>query len=447
MIPADQLELITAAVDGELSAPERHTLQRLLAASPEARVLFEKLRADRDRVRELPQAAPPAWLLVKILARVAAEPTAPHAVSNRNSTQPAIHARPGPPAWVPAGLAASLLLGITAGSFLYFRSEAPVRGNTAAQNSWVNELPPPQDTPTAPSPVLPQPHVPQPDPLAIAHSNTPPVPPAPLPQVGPPHDVAVAPPPRAVPHDLIGSHILPPLAPFELVEAQVPFLRAVDQFDREDVRQELIAELKHDSPFRLDLFVRDTARGAEVFQNAAKSVGLTVIADAATLEKLKKGQVAALVVYSESLTAAELTALFEKLSSEDAKFSPRVCTWLHAAPAVAADEAELKQILGTDTGVFKRAAGTSSAGGAGQGGKSDPKPISAGTVDRVVETVSGSKPLAAEKTALLTTWQTTHPSIARTNPAASAELKQFLAKRSERKAGTVPVILVIRLKG
>ena len=59
MITADQTELITAAVDGELSATEVRIFRRLLDNSGEARALYAKLRADRDRVRNLPLATPP----------------------------------------------------------------------------------------------------------------------------------------------------------------------------------------------------------------------------------------------------------------------------------------------------------------------------------------------------------------------------------------------------
>ena len=43
MIPADQKELITAAVDGELSATEAHAFRRLLDNSAAARSLYAKL--------------------------------------------------------------------------------------------------------------------------------------------------------------------------------------------------------------------------------------------------------------------------------------------------------------------------------------------------------------------------------------------------------------------
>ena len=98
-----------------------------------------------------------------------------------------------------------------------------------------------------------------------------------------------------------------------------------------------------------------------MFQNAAKASGIALHVDAATLDKLKKKQIHAVVIYTESLSATDLASLFAKLSAEDAKYSPRVCDSLHATAVVRSDELELKAILGLDVGLYKRPTG------AGQG--------------------------------------------------------------------------------
>jgi hypothetical protein len=472
MIPADQLQLITAAVDGELSVGETRALRRLLAASPDARTLYEKLQADRDRIRALPQLTPPANLRAQVLARLAAVTPPPRAKPGiqpnqkpaARTTQPARPVQPArapqslpfrrTPSWVPIAVAASLLLCITAGSFAFFR-----QGPSKTNASTANALPAPQDTISAvPSPTaLIQHEAVRPDPRKIAYNDVVPVPPAPMPKVAPPEQIAVAPEPRPVRSDLYGSSYLPPPRPFDFIRVRVPFLRTIAELEREDIRQELIDDLgRGDAAFRLDLFVRDTERGTVVFRNAAKVTGLTVFADASTLDKLKKGQVASVVVYTESLTAKELAALFAHVSAEDAKFSPRVCDSLHVAPVLHSEETELKQILGVDAGLYKRALGSNPTGtgigssGTGQGGVkddkvSDPKPISAGTVDSVVQSVGNPGAKAGENTAILLTW---HPNVSRTSSAMSVELKQFLARRpTERKPNAIPTIIVIRMKG
>ena len=456
MIPADQKELITAAVDGELSATEARAFRRLLDNSAEARATYAKLRADRDRVRSLPLAMPPADLHAKIIARIASATPAPTPAPTRKpAARPAEPAQPFPfrrtPVWVPVAVAAGLLLCITAGSFAFFNSQSGAK-NQVAKHPWSDALPAQQDTPTTvPSPNAIAPQDPaRLDPDAVVHSDVSPVPPLPLPV--PPAAVAVAPEPRSAPLELHGSPLLPKLPPFDLVRVRVPFLRTVAELDREDIRQELADELGRDPTFRFDLFVRDTARGAEVFQNAAKAAGLTVFADASTLDKLKKKQAHAVVIYTEALTAKELIDLFAKVCAEDAKFSPRVCDSMHATPVHRSDELELKAILGVDVGLFKRPVGSGGSGinGAGQGGEKGEKSVSAGTIDSVAKSLTTPPAKPGDKPAVLLTWQTTSPTIARTNPSVSAELKQFqqfLAKRGTRPANAIPAIIVIRPVG
>ena len=223
---------------------------------------------------------------------------------------------------------------MTVGSFAYFRDQTPPSRTTTAKHPWSDALPAPHNAPVAlPAPTaFGQQEVAGADLNTTARHPVSPVPSAPPPKEVPPQEVVVAPAPRPVRSDLSASPILPPLQPFEFIDVHVPFLRTVTELEREDIRQELIDDLGTTDPRRFDLFVRDTARGAEVFQNAAKAAGLTVFADAATLDKLKKGQAAAVVIYTENLTAAELAALFAKVSVEDAKFSPRVCDSLLLRP-------------------------------------------------------------------------------------------------------------------
>jgi hypothetical protein len=130
-----------------------------------------------------------------------------------------------------------------------------------------------------------------------------------------------------------------------------------------------------------------------------------------------------------------LATLFAKLSVEDTKFSPKVCDSLHATPVVRSDELELKALLGVDVGLFKRPFGS---GGAPQ--LSDPKGVSAGTIDTVVKSVN-----KGDKCAVLLTWQAAPGPITRTNP--SAEVKTYLSKRGERKPTAIPAIIVIRIAG
>jgi hypothetical protein len=113
----DTLLLITAAVDGELSEREMMHLGRTLDASIDARALYEKLKADRDRLRALPTIPPPRNLVARVMARIASLTPTPLAVPARRSEPIAPRKSP---AWIPVALAASLLLGIAGSSFWFF---------------------------------------------------------------------------------------------------------------------------------------------------------------------------------------------------------------------------------------------------------------------------------------------------------------------------------------
>jgi|SRR5579883_525020 len=471
MLSTEQLELITVAVDGELSVTEARAFRRLLESSAEARALFAKLKADSERVQSLPQAAPPSDLHAKIMARIATatplpSPKRAKPASSSTPNQPAEPARPAPaphaspsrrtPAWVPAALAASLLLGIAVGSFTFFRGQSEPQYATGKQ-PWAHSLPAPIAHPTAvPSPSATTPREPaHADPDSVARLDVVPIP---EPHPANPEPLAIAPEPRPAKHDLIASPVWPKLPPFDLIQVQLPFLRTVAELDREDTRQELTDELTRGGlAFRFDLFVRDPARGVEVLQRAAKASGVTLYEDAATLDKLTKRQAQAVVIYLECLTPAELTDLFAKVCTEDMKFSPRVCDSLHAMPIIRTDEAELKLIFGVDIGLYKRprtggTGGNSGTGRTGKGQGSDPlrdktgtpKPVSAGTIDTVTKSLTNTPAKRDDKPAVLMTWQTTHPSIGRTVPSMSKELQQFLAQRGDRKPNALPTIIVIR---
>jgi hypothetical protein len=431
MITDTQLQLITAAIDGELTPAEERKFRHLLESSPEARATHARLEADSERLRKLPRVAPPADLQAQVMRRVAALTLAPMTVPK---TDAAPLPRRKPPAWVPAALAASLLLAVTGGSLWYFNRAGGQTG-TANQNrtptagdsdpGWTNSLP--SDTDPRPSAPAPRPRD---DGNLVVRPDIPNVP---VPPVVVPDAVAVAPEPRTIRPDLVG---FPPIVPptFDHVRVRLPFLKSVAEFERPEGREELAEELAQEPAFRIDLFTRDPARSIEVFQAAAKSAGVNLLLDATTLERAKKGQVSALLVYTESLTAPQLAELFGKLGAEDAKISPRVFGSLHAVPVTATDNADIKNILGVDPGLFKRAMPD-------LGEKLDPtKPLSAGTADRIVKSVSPGA-MAGEKTAILLTCA---PTPARTAPSASAELKQFLTKRGDRNPKAVPVVIVIR---
>lgn len=65
--PAFDDELLTAYLDGEASAAERHEVERRVETDPAARSLLAELAEVRNRVRSLPAVEPPASFLAELL--------------------------------------------------------------------------------------------------------------------------------------------------------------------------------------------------------------------------------------------------------------------------------------------------------------------------------------------------------------------------------------------
>jgi hypothetical protein len=450
----EQLSLITAAVDGELSQAEQVLFRKLVEASAEARILFSRLKADRNRVRSLGQATPPATLLPCVMAKIAAltpppgSLPAPIAASTRSTllAQPArvaaLPSRARYRPWVPVSIAASLLVAICGISFWFFtrsvdnagaiarnshRQRTPARGG-AGESDWSKWLP----FERGPQPVAPTPRTPTETDSLVSRTETQAV----LVDSPSAAAVAIAPEPRTVFNPaLMGAEVRPDIPPLDLVRVRVPFLRPLAEFDREETKSLLVGELNRDPAFRVDLFSRNLPRSVELLRAAAKSTGLTLHVDPVSLDRVNKGLSSAFVVYTESLTATELADLFAKLANEDARISPRVFDVLHAAAVVQGDQEAIRNILGIDPGLLKRAAQDKPR----ESGKS----ITEGTADQIVKSLTTSAGKSSEKIAVLMTWT---PTLARTPPAASAELKQFLLKRGERKPNVVPALLVIRYR-
>jgi hypothetical protein len=426
MLSESVKELISAALDGELTPDETRQVRELLWASAEARAFYNLLKTDRDRVRGLLPVPPPPDLRDRVMARLpAASPLATPAQSRRF---------PAPRRLVPVALAASLLLAVTASSFWYFLEG----GNESASNgvqppavpgssadrkqrpdAWVGILPNEHAVlPPAP-PVVPPPHEP------VANSAEPPV-----------IDDSI-PPPRALPpREAFAFPPVPPVAPFELARVRVPFLASVAELGRDDVSQSLLEDLSLHPATRVDLFTSDPGRGVEVVRAAARSQGLTLFADAAVTERIKRKQGTSYLVYLECLTPAEVQGFLTALAKADGKNTPRVLDTLHLCPAAAADARELKAVLGIDPGLWKRARPPK-----GEAGFDPKKPISTGTADEVAKNLTTPSGKAVAKPAVLLTFG---PDAARIHPAMSAELKKYLSHRGTRKNQSLPLMIVIR---
>lgn len=430
MVPDDQLHLLTAAVDGELNPEEAVRLRRVLAASADARTLLARLQADRTRIRNLPTTTPPADLRDRILAKVNQAPLPipqPVVEPATNVPAPLRHAHRFR-SWVPLGVSASLLIGVSAASFLFFvrLGEQPSHngGNAvAARNTITPHLPREDRNPSAP--IHPGPGV-----DANFRADAPAVVPAPEPLTGNREFVG----PPFLPNNPVFTGPIRPPVKFEAVRARVPFLVPMTELERDDVRQQFAEELARDPSYRIDLFASDPNRAAEVFLTNARANGLAVFIDSAALDRIRRKQPGSFVIYTESLTPDEIRDLFGKLAADDARHSLKVFDTVHATAFHPADAKELRDVLGFDPGLGN---GKRLTPGPMTIREQDPKPISAGTGDHVVKALGGP----GAKPAVMLSFSP------RVNPMTSKELADYRARRGERKPNTIPVMIVIRHPG
>lgn len=416
MLTANELELLTAAVDGELSPARSVVFRRLLTLQPEAAAMFRVLKADAAKVRATAGRSIPVSQVSAVTARIVpkAQPRTVRAPSRRALL-------------LQYAVAASVFFTLCSASFWIFTAGEQHERDRVH----INRLPVVDPTAAAPekdSVAVAQsvPKVQEPNREVLPDPNE-------LPKdliAQKPVDTELAPAPRSAIGDVVGSGIIENPKPLTEVRLRLPFLTEASEFDAADVQARLKLELSHDSAYRLDLFTKNPVAALELLQNAAKQAGVAVTVDAKTQELLNKKVPVSVAFYLEGLTAADLGQLFAalgKLLQTVPKPSP--LGMAHLIPAGATDLRDLKEVLGVDLAPARSPR---------NGG--EPKSISSDTLGKVTNSVKK----VGEKAAIVVAYL---PANARTAPAQSKEIKAFLDKRTERKSGTVPLLIVLRPQG
>lgn len=403
MTDAD-LELISAAVDGELPPADLAAFRRLIAGSPAAARWHAALVRDRDRLRAVRPVAAPAGLAAGVAARLA--PATPHraVVSTRR--------RP----WVPMAVAASFFLAVGTATFLV------VGGRTGSETAEQKRPTPPANhephaTPDPTPPAVPPETDPPPGPSPMTHSTVvAEATPAPVPET--------APVPR--PADVLASPPAATAEPLEAVEVRLPVLLPVADLGQDDARAAVRAELAGGPAYRIDLFARDTHRAAELLVAAGRAVRLTVGVEQVAAERLRRKMPSAWAAYTDALTPDEVAAWLAAVAAADADAeSARTFTAAHLIPAQAAEQKDLRDLFGAEPVPGKRSRPTG------------PRSVAAGTLGEVTDSLQKG----ATKPAVLVTYL---PAAARVNPLASKDVKAYHDRAGERKPGTVAVLVVVR---
>jgi len=430
MNPANPRELLTAAVDGELTPTERKAAERLLRESESARALFARLKQDAARFRNLPKMSAPPDLADAVMGEIRDRGLAPIPLPPSRNPTPRFNWPMMLPVWVSA---AAVLIIISVGSFLYFSAShnyfAQQRASTtkAGDQSADPGSGPVEKGPTPK--VLPTESGRSGDSVAEKPREI-------APQLGPT--------PREVEDTRLFGRPwdVPEIQSIDLDKIRVSHFFTLRELPGdEDAGKKLLAELKKDELIRLDLFCKSTANALDLVLAGLRSKGIAAATDAFAQERLRKKQSTELVIFTEAFTPDEVAALLTALGADDKKANGAgEFDTLVVAPFLPADLNQLTRLLGLPAVTPKPPKG--------KAGVDIRKPLPEGTANQVAQTLTkmggGTSPPSAakdSKVAVVVAYAPMNPA-----PAASKEIKQFLDRRGERKADAKPLMLVLRLR-
>jgi anti-sigma factor RsiW len=446
MLPDRYRQLLTAYVDGELSARQRRHAERLLRQSEEARRLLRQLEDDARALRALPPVRPSADLSEAVLRGIAERRLSP---GRRRALRPVAAYTE----WAGLAAAAAVLLVLGVASYLYFaRAFQRDAAGTLAQQQPGASQPAPAVKPTDDSAVARRDGDGKAPPQGEGAKGPP--------QVAPPAAVVKAPdkggdanpgpkppaPPEAPKPDAVLTDRNMEMFKLDEVQVALPVALSVRDLEKDGARRKLLDELGKDSAFRLELPCRDGTRAFERFQAVCKARHIGLHIDGAAQVRITKAQWRTnYVVYLEGLTAYEWSALLRQLGQEDARASRRPTErqfdGLVVTRLTPRDHKELADLMGLDpTRMPPRPAGPL--------GTDLHKPLSEQTAEQLAQALAGQggarpqpgKPAvkAAEHVALVMAYNPVRP-----RPG-SPEVKRFLETRKPTRPGTIQVLLVLR---
>jgi hypothetical protein len=428
MSPVNLRELLTAAIDGELTPVERKTARRMLRESEAARVLYAQLKADAGRVKKLPRVPAPAELADNVMTVINDRAIRPTPLPpSRNRAHRFNWGRL--PIWSNIAAAAGVLVAITLGSYLYFT--ASDRYYASLNQRTTASLPPVKASDEGAGPANaergPEPRDHRPDfGTEVAQAN-----PSQEPEIGPSPHLAKVDIDTAPPRDM------PEIEPFNPEKIRLSYLARMEDLPADaDARKKLAIEMKKDELIRLDLFCESPGKAYDHVVAALKGRGITTVTDRHAHERLTKNLPTELMIFTEAMTPDEVAQLMTALGAEDRKSGGGLFDTLVAAPFLVQDLEKLGKLLGAPNFMSKLPKGKLNI--------DIRKPLPEGTAQHVANSLSGmggsSRASKPEQMAVVVAYSPTNG-----NPTQSREIKQFLERRGERKAEAKPLMLVLKV--
>ncbi|HEV3142923.1 MAG TPA: zf-HC2 domain-containing protein [Gemmataceae bacterium] len=382
-------ELLSAAVDGELTPRQREAVEKLLRESSEARELFEKMKQDAATLQHMRKVRLSADYPAIILKRVAERKPSPARSQNPIARWM--------PVWANAVAGVAVIVAICGATTLAVIWNEQQKKEQQVKNINKNM---PEKTP-APRPVE--------DPfVAKAPVNTADEPRVEKVPLMPMEMAQNLPPPSAVKPDEPkpaltgpGNSPIPPLT--QVPPPKTAPILLMKDLDQPATRQKLLDALKADPLVQIDLFCKDSFKATEKLQGAFKGQKIVVDAVAQECLKLKVAKVQ-FAFYVENLTPEEIERILQAVAAEERRSESRQFDKLVLKPLAAT---QLKTMLGVEPKWLQ----------------SKPVP-SAKPYENFVLLLASGKVVS--------------------NPATSKEIKHFVETRKDRRPGSVPVLISVR---
>ena len=439
MLPEGLRELLTAYVDGELSARRRRHVLRLLRRSPEARRLLQRLQTDSRELQELPFPRLDRDLSPDVLRKVAARP-------RKSARRPVVRRFPADyQAWIGTAAAAAVLFLIGGASYCYFAAflNRPVGPAVALRQSQESR---PSVAPEVKTPVVPPTVAVLPPPHAAAEKHDPaPAPPVPVEVAH--HEPADPTPPVVEKEDpVLTSEGMEMFVEIKSVATNldVPATFKLRDLEQEAVHKKLVAELQKDAALRVELPVRDGTEAFKRLQTVLKAYHADLAIDAAAARRIARPPLHTnYVLYSEDLTAEELGRVLRQLGVEakkDKRPADNPFDRLVVRRMTERDHKELSDLLGVDP------VRTPPSKQKGPLGVDPRKPVADGTAAQLATTLAAPRPEPGKSAGKQ---GVNHPVLVLPyNPVRprrdSAEIKRFLEGRKPMRSGALHVLLVLR---
>lgn len=435
MLPDRLCQLLTAYVDGELTARQTRAVQRLLGRSAEARTLVRQLQADAAQLRRLPREQLPADFAAQVLLALRERGL------EYRSRKASPHRPITVPSWLGLAVAASVLLVISAASYLYFlaSAEQPGVATTNQRPSTDERLVGPllpegasslanKSTPSHPQQdreLLP---APQPD--TIVHQ--------PVPESEPP----TVPQPEREPESILATPT-PKMESFpQIADTKLALILSLAELHQPQPHKELTAELYKDSSFRIELACHESGKALDRLRAAFQAQGIRLAVDQVAQDRLKLKLRTSYALYVENVTAEEVAKVLRHLGNEDRKAKPRrQFDKVILQRMTEGDHQEVSKLLGVDP----RTLGTTRTKSLRDLDLT--QPLAKSTADQVEQALKGQsgrptpgKPLAkpGERLAVVVPYNPVRPR------AASPQVRQFLDSRGPRQPNTLQLVLVLR---